>query len=612
MKKLLGLLLTTSSAFAGQGFTSFPSLQNRNFHPNPSAERGTGGMTVSNVTMTRDTDPADKFNGMASYALTSATHTAFIRTDDIPLDKPYADGGNCEAQVYYKGDGSKWQLEIRPSGGGSVLVSTPLASSTGWSRAAVNYPCATNLRIYVTSTASSPADLNVAGFYWGPATNVGTFAQATKFGTLVYNGGTNCQWERTNAAFGDFAADTDCTSPVVTGSVTAPATKIPGFTATFPPGEYMVVATGMLTQSGATGTWSYRMYDGTTAFGQTGGSNFGGTATNGGGYSIVGHITYPTTTTATINIQGRADTGTAVIANTFTSSALTFMVYRFPSSSETAYSPPGNTWGSALLSKASLTSSQFSTTTPTSFNNAGYTGYTFVGSAVTTTTSGDLGIKIPNLAAGTYEITAQGGFYSGAASSCIFSIYDGTTRDSSGYVGSNSGYAPTLRGTFTYTAAGDRNFVVQAHSLSSSTLCGVDVGDGTAGAGSTFRITVSPVNAAYQTPLLMGSLSSTYTGALREEYVRVDLCTGSPCTVNDKSGDWISSVSRGSSGSYAININSGVFSAAPSCTVTTTRGNALVASTDVSVNTSTYFYVGTYSSGTLADGGFIARCIGKR
>lgn len=178
MKKLLSLLLlipalasanSTSNQFQHNKYNT-SQLESPNFITNPYALKNTRGWTVSQVTLARDTDSADQFNGVASFALTTATHTAFMRTDDITLGKPLADSNTCMAQVWYKGDGSKWQLEVRPSGGGSVTASTALTNVSVWTKSSpILVACADSARIYVTSNAASPADLNVAGFYWGPA-----------------------------------------------------------------------------------------------------------------------------------------------------------------------------------------------------------------------------------------------------------------------------------------------------------------------------------------------------------------------------------------------------------------------------------------------------------
>lgn len=175
--KILLLLSTLSTAAFGQPAQSSAQVSTqqfygRNFIPNFSAFKNTTGWTGSSVTVARDTDAADAFEGIASFALTSATNPATFCTADITVPKPYADGVNGEASVYFKGDASKWQLEVRSSGGSSVLNDVDLTNVAGWTRASLNYPIGTSYRICVSSNTASPANINVAGVYWGPATNI--------------------------------------------------------------------------------------------------------------------------------------------------------------------------------------------------------------------------------------------------------------------------------------------------------------------------------------------------------------------------------------------------------------------------------------------------------
>lgn len=58
-------------------------------------------------------------------------------------------------------------------------------------------------------------------------------------------------------------------------------------------------------------------------------------------------------------------------------------------------------------------------------------------------------------------------------------------------------------------------------------------------------------------------------------------CSSSPCTVYDETGDWISSVTRNSTGNYTVNINAGTFSATPTCMTTS---NSTTSSISILVN----------------------------
>jgi hypothetical protein len=86
-------------------------------------------------------------------------------------------------------------------------------------------------------------------------------------------------------------------------------------------------------------------------------------------------------------------------------------------------------------------------------------------------------------------------------------------------------------------------------------------------------------------------------------------CTSSPCTIT-QSGSWVTSVTRTGTGSYVVNIASGTFSAAPSCTVIANQG-CQYGNVPASTSTEFDFFVGT-SNCTLADGAFNVICMGPK
>lgn len=64
------------------------------------------------------------------------------------------------------------------------------------------------------------------------------------YGQCTTAAATSCQWQRGNASYGDFPADTDCSAPTCTGNASAPSTKIPGVSGTFPAGDYYITLAG--------------------------------------------------------------------------------------------------------------------------------------------------------------------------------------------------------------------------------------------------------------------------------------------------------------------------------------------------------------------------------
>ncbi len=121
-----------------------------------------------------------------------------------------------------------------------------------------------------------------------------------------------------------------------------------------------------------------------------------------------------------------------------------------------------------------------------------------------------------------------------------------------------------------------------------------------------------------------GSTAVTSGGAERVERVTfggategTNNCTSSPCTIYRQSGSWITSVTRSSAGTYAVNIASGIFSATPTCYL---AGGAIGVSNNTnctlfgSVPTSTTLGIVclTASSGTVSDATVMLACQGPR
>lgn len=101
----------------------------------------------------------------------------------------------------------------------------------------------------------------------------------------------------------------------------------------------------------------------------------------------------------------------------------------------------------------------------------------------------------------------------------------------------------------------------------------------------------------------------------RIERIRVTSdCTSSPCTIASQSGSWVSSVTRNSTGNYTLNINSGIFSAAPTCNVLAGNTANLVTFRQVAATTSTsfQFLMANYSNFAALDGTFDVICMGPR
>lgn len=593
------------------GFNINPKQVNyRNFVPNPYAIGNTIGWTATSATVATDTTTGYDFEGLSSFAVTSATNVATIATADIALVQPYSASGNCQITASYKDDASKWQMEVRASGGSTVLSSVALTNSTNWSQASINYPCTNNARVYFTSNAASPANFHFSGVYYGPVTNltvqpiVTNWVPYTPTGAFTTNTTYTGAWRRNgdsmeimaNMAFA--GAPNSVTSTInLPSGYTMDTTKIPGFAgATSPPlGDWSGV-------TAATGRKGHLLYNNTT--------------------SLV--LYYQSSTAAAEAPLTQASPGTIAAADSIALQSLTLpivgwsasqsavsqsqqqlpTIQKFTSGTAQTYTTPagvvyirvrmvgggggggggGTTGGSA---GGSGTASTFGTTLLSAGGGAGGALSSTSTIAAGGTSSLGTGPTGTALAGGTGGQGGGGfvteGYIGGGGGG---SAFGGGGANGGGGSGSNggAGSANTGAGGGGGAAANATNSVsgggggaggfvdaiittpltTYSYTVGASGAAGTNGTSGFAGgAGAAGYIEVTEYYST-STPLLVGSITSNSSGLERIE--RAVIVCSSSSSVTSQSGSWISSVTNISSNRCTINLTAGMFSAAPTCT----------------------------------------------
>jgi hypothetical protein len=103
---------------------------------------------------------------------------------------------------------------------------------------------------------------------------------------------------------------------------------------------------------------------------------------------------------------------------------------------------------------------------------------------------------------------------------------------------------------------------------------------------------------------------STGTEKLNRAYI-TGPCTSSPCTITSQSGSWISSMTRSSTGNYTVNFQTGIFSGAPSCSMTGYQFCTSNSATSSALSISCYgLSSGTLVASDLGSGQLI--CVGPQ
>lgn len=162
---------------------------------------------------------------------------------------------------------------------------------------------------YGTSTGISLTAVGVSGTVL-TSTGAGIplwYKPATVIGTCKWTGTGSCQYTtgNTGGVYTEFGADTDCNNPSVTGSASAPGTKIPACNfSSLPEGQYVVLFNGLMgpETSSVTASQQFRISDGSTTSGQCQSS---ANSTNSAEYecdSLNGYFSY---TTAQSNVSFR-------------------------------------------------------------------------------------------------------------------------------------------------------------------------------------------------------------------------------------------------------------------------------------------------------------------
>ncbi len=206
-----------------------------------------------------------------------------------------------------------------------------------------------SLLLHVASTSASAYTLKFDNFIQSPnSAAISQVSQASLVGTLKWPGTASCQWQKTATSFGNFTADTDCGTAVVTGNASQPGTKVPGVTfATLPAGDYFLVARGfMFDLTADTNACYFRMSDGTSSSVQS--AVYASNQSNYASAGLTGRFSYTAAqTNVTFQIQARSDNAAntcGIDASTVSEGGLEFDLYRFPSTQEMAYRPDLYNW----------------------------------------------------------------------------------------------------------------------------------------------------------------------------------------------------------------------------------------------------------------------------
>lgn len=534
----------------------------RNLITNPSCKRNVAGITGSVVAAVRNTTTALDGITDCTWNPTATSQTLTYAYDSLPAGLK---GQNCEARILYLGDASLVKANVQIN---SVNVASDLQltnSGTNAAVASINYPCgdgSTATALVLTSTGDA-ANIQYA-VYGGQATNLNSSIGPQTFSAKVSSAGVvsseNYDWINGN-----------CTS-------TAP------YTCTFVSGFFTAAPNCVATQR------------------------------RPGGLNRTIGTESESTTSVIINTATANTSSSALIDTEFTltcTRASTDVIQNVINSNISGSYYSGYHDSTCSFSRTNTAYGAFTADATCALTQRQARG---ISAAATGSVLPSLALTLP--ATGTYYICAYPNSY--AAGNGGLRMTDGTTVIAESNDQSTTRTEKALCGSY---VASSLTPTITLEGKSSSGAITID----TTSTNSAIEWTIFPVTNNMPAPVLVGSITSQATGALRFEFLQfgggasgglaTSSCTSTPCTIANQSGSWISSVARGSAGSYTATIAAGIFSSVPYCVGNAglfgvaTGGFANVNATNATtVNINAYSNAGT----SLADNVITLFCMGPR
>jgi hypothetical protein len=591
---------------------------------NPDAESGTTDHTASGGTLAASS--SSPLNGVKSFLFTPSAGAQTVTTGQKTVLDGLT-GGACVGKIFYKTTEATNRYILNAIDGSSNVLGTVTLAPTLGSNAVdayVPFQCPTSgtVALQVKAAASTPgAAIKWDDEHLGSDTRVASISQATWYGSAFHPATASCSWTTASTSPVSMGTDADCPTPTVAGSVTAPATKLAGFTLQGP-GRFEVKVQGarFSTTSASDGSFSWYLSDGTISSNASiatilTAADHTSTIPSNAVFQL--DVTDSNAHTFSIYTDSTDGAATLALVNTqtgLTNAGLSFNVFRYPTAGETAVKADSAavSWSGYHDNTCSFGRTSTSLGDPTADASCGFTERKNRNFGTVTSYGSKLpGIVFAPAKIGRYFVCANVMANQSSTGDGDLQLDDLTTviaRQSFRDASTSTYRTIPLCGIWDATSTASATLRIQsATSAGTITLAG---GGGTT-PGNAIEWMIFQLDAAQSAPVFPGMVSSNSSGQERIERATA-LISGS-CSITSQSGSWLSSVGSCGTGDVTFTIATGMFSAAPTCTVTAdnTLGSAFCATP---ARSSTSLRVACYTSTTGAVVGVNASiiCVGPK
>lgn len=599
---------------------------------NPGGENGKVKWIATGGTVASETNTLDIFTGNGAISWDPSASSQYVASGTGTKKSGMGAGSNGVAFCYVRATDTDYTMEVNDTTNTLSVRSVP--SSSVYNIVSLNFVFTSNSGYQIRfNSASNAGKIYIDDCYIGPAGsfNVNQVSQAQLYGAVIWPSTASCDWTRTSTSQGGFSADADCTLPAgsnIIGNASAPATKIPAITfSTMPPGHYKFTATGAFAKNNTSaGSSGWRFHDGTT------GTDASAVFANGIiGYSptIVGWLTYTTgQSNKTIEIQcAQATSGSCDILNSSsTFYQLRISVEYFPITAQdgfTADNVGAQVWSGYHSNNCTWTTTSTSYADPSADASCtfGETSNTNFGTVTSNGSGFGTGTYTPSITISAnqanvdYWVCASVNGYNSATSGYInWKLTDGTTDIDQGENrqvtgGGNTSIAQKLCGPVKFSSTGSQTIKVQIlASTGTSTFQAVN-------RDRAIYWSIFKMNSTAPAPNITQSVvAPQYSGVLNicaADYQTT--ITGTQAPDREVFGDCFGSATRSGTGTYAQPINSGIFSSAPQCWITSNNASAGNYCTLNGVPTTSSIPITCYAAGgAAADGRPNIVCMGPK